>query len=496
MSDVGFSADARSGLNLVGACTERLHTILYAEKIRSLSTLYDVVAYLPVAGEAGKKWRETQLSRLYTAEHYPTTHALTQDELDTWIQETRAQVSAAIDENAGRPEKWNPLYRRLYPSVPLSFWSINRFWLLRQILIPGRLCLIDGVKGNGKSDFGLLLAQLFIEAFLDYQKAQEEHREKDTDFYRVMNHIRRDYGNRPFSDKIYDLFPIRAKFVRVVTNIIVYPESPLREFIIQAGSITSFMKSAAGVAAEGGYTLEIFDEMGTHLNKRKAMTKGNRRIDDYMRTTRKRASSAIFITQNLQGDLEEVLLDDQTGARMLVEKKSIEKAIVTVQGVPYLNHQEVGDIPGCYIKYETSATAGFEPDVNPNDVYSYAEHARVEAETEHRSFGRREGYLALVEGCNALLAMMQRPTTVAAPPQATFQEVKKLLLTVNNATGERYTINEAAKKLGVPVPTLMSIVRDAQRQQGTTPQPTPPPEEEPSSEDSPPPRPDADESIS
>lgn len=394
-------------------------------------------------------WRRTNLQRLIeakiisdkmvadspTARPFRPIDALHPKEVEMWRAEMIDEFATALKVWSNDGAHWMPLYGFLYPRQSISFRAMNPLWFTKQLITPGRVAIIDGDLGSGKTAMGMLLPVILIRGWLDYQE-----RGKDSDLYALAHELYAESEEDGGKSAAYDL--LHSKGVRAISNVAVPNDDPYAKYFQYATRLSDMLIYLFENAIAGYFSVLVLDEMGMSYNRKRNMSRQNFGLEGTFRIIRKPSAVLIVITQNKELDLPDHMRRSDKGARTIIEKIKKTEAIITVHGVGQLSKQRVHNIPDAPVKYETRSQASLAVDIDPRILIEEVELMRQQAHAAGHEWTMEDQFKRMIEWCKAR-------QNKQAMSEYKRQQVITLLQSLNPETGEMYTPEEVADEASV-----------------------------------------------
>jgi len=383
---------------------------------------------------------------------YRPVDALHPKEIEMWRAEMIDEFATSLKAWANDAAHWMPLYGFLFPKASVAYRALNEGWYLKQMITPGKVALVDGDLGTGKTDVAFRIgAEALIRLWEDYEK-----RGNDSDLVALSSELYEDTGEKGES-AAYDL--LHSKGPRIISNVEIPNSHPWHHYFQFATRLSDVNIYLFRNAIERYFSVLILDEMGLSYNRKRRTSNQNMGLEGEFRLIRKPSAVLWIITQNKELDLPDYMRRPDKGAKTVVEKMGKSVAIITVQGVGQLSKQRVHGIPKTTLPFETRAMASMAVDHDPRILIEEVEAQRSEAKSHNEEWSAERVWEAMIEWLETWQMMMKLKTQGVQPHELKGKaidainamkrnEVLKLLQELNEDTGEPYTDEEIIETTG------------------------------------------------
>jgi hypothetical protein len=417
---------------------------------------FDSLVFFTAHACYGDDWRRTNLEWLTRARmvsermlddgptHRPfrPTDALHPREIEMWRAEMIDEFSTALKAWANDVAHWMPLYGFLFPKASVSYRALNEAWYLKQMITPGRVALVDGDLGSGKTDVAF---RIFAEAVI---RLWEDHlaRGENSDLTALAQELYKDTDEK--GDSVaYDL--LHSKGPRIISNVEIPNSHPWHSYFQFATRLSDVNIFLFKNAIDRLFSILILDEMGLSYNRKRRTSNQNMGLEGEFRLIRKPSAVLVVITQNKELDLPDYMRRSDKGAKTVVEKMSKSEGLITVQGVGQLSRQRVHGIPRTTLPFETRAMASMAVDHDPRILIEEVEAMRSTAKTKGDEWSADDVWKAMIEWLEVRQLAAQEALK-KGPMSKMMQEYKrnaviKALQEMNEESGELNTPEEVAE---------------------------------------------------
>jgi len=370
-----------------------------------------------------------------------------------------------------------------YPNEGIvNWWSQNKFWYVKELIVEGNAGLISGERGFGKTDFALLLCEIIQALKADHiaKIAADLKRGKKrpgslSDLAQLSREGRRsarlealdfveDEDAEPdpaivsaaastsgFSRSM-GLF--RSKDVRIPTNISISPKDDLAAYFQPTAKMSDICRTMCRNAIEGYFSFVVLDEMGFSFNKRRATTVHNFGIEQLLIVIRKFNAALAAIAQSVESQLPESLAGSSSSSRFV----KTDKTVVTCDVRGLMVAQKVRAVPPTSVTFATRAFAPFSVDMVPAQMVEHVAELERIAREDGEDWSDEKMYRAAIAFIEENKAS---DSEISSGKSGILRsEIRYALRQIDPETRRPFSKERVATELGIEVAKVEEVVKD------------------------------------